>query len=169
MALAVGLGMTIDEAVSHVGLTRQTYYAHVGKHPEFFDKWKAKAELLADKTVAARITKLKANDNAEERIKALFGRAFAMTEKVIERAEQQGDAVSLETAMEIHQKITIWASKFVAQEAAKRVEVTGAVLHGHVALQDDTVAALADLHRHMRTIPSIAGAITVHAEHQSSS
>lgn len=164
MAIAVGLGMTIEEAADAVGLTRHTYYAHQKQDPELFDKWISYGSTIGDKTVGLRIAKINASEKAEDRIKTLFGRAFAITEKVIEKAEALGDNITIDAAMEIHQKITVWAARFTAQEAAKVVKVSGGVLHGHVMLQDDTVSALGSLMQHMGTIPSIAGAVEINAE-----
>ena len=34
--------------------------------------------------------------------------------------------------MEIHNKITVWASKYAASEAPKRVQFDGSVQHAHI-------------------------------------
>jgi hypothetical protein len=72
--------------------------------------------------------------SAEERIKALFTRSLRLTERVLQKAEEQGDAVSLDEAKYIHENIAKWAAKFAASEAPKRMQVEGSHTHTHVAV-----------------------------------
>lgn len=74
-------------------------------------------------------------ERAEDRIKAVFDRSLRLTERLLQQAEmaseQPGEGV-LPLLMEIHKNITVWAGKFAASEAPKRVEMKGSIDHAHI-------------------------------------
>lgn len=170
MAIAVGLGMTVEQAAESAGLQRATYYQRHEKNPDFYNKWKSYTESAAEKTLALRIGAAKAAQSAEDKIVSRLDDALKITDRIVKELTTDDNAgrcdecgrLSTDTLKDLiagQKAITQWVGKFAASEAPKRLQVSGAVMHGHVALQDDTVAALAGLMQHMRAIPALATSI----------
>lgn len=71
-------------------------------------------------------------ESAEERIKRLFDRSLRLSEKALQKAEAEGDEITYEKLVQIHENFTKWASKYAASEAPKRMQFEGSVQHSHV-------------------------------------
>lgn len=176
-AVLDGLGFTVEKASERIGVTRQTHYNDVGVDPEFFRDLSSFVSTLKDEVIATEISRRQTALKAEDRIKAVFDRSFRITERLIDKAEEMGDEITVEQAMEIHKNITMWAAKFAASEAPKRVEVKGAFDHKHqVVIHDETVAALAFLNDHMTSkvlphsnLPALPEAQVIDVEHSPAS
>lgn len=156
LAVAVGLGLTIDAACEFVGCSRQTYYDHEKGAKELFDEFKSYGVALAEKTIAHRLTKSKAIDVAGDKILARFDRALAITDRlfkkleVMEREGKEVDEASFDQLLEGHKHLTKWISQYAASKAPTRVSLTGEFLLGHVVLHDETVDSITDYLGHLR-------------------
>lgn len=170
LAFAVGCGMTVDEAVEVAGVSRSSYYSRSNTHADLYGAWIAFGEMVAAKTVALRIGAAKAVEKHEDRIVSRLDGALKITDKVIRELTSDDDRgrctecrrLTPQTIKELiagHRAITTWAAKYAASEMPKRIQHSGAFLHGHVALQDDTVAGLAALQEHMLGIPTLLPAL----------
>ena len=157
LAITAGAGMPIETLTAHCGVATQTYYNRL-EDPDaktYFDHWKAFTAAAVEKEVERRVRKIESAQSNEAKIGAIFTRALALTEKALEKAEKLGDEATLDGLVEIHSKITVWASKFAASEAPKRVEIGGKVQHVHV-LVDDTVnriSAFAEKYDSLNMLP----------------
>lgn len=90
---------------------------------------------------------------AQERVSALFDRAFLITERLIQKAEDLGDLITLEQAMDIHKNLTVWAGKHVVSEAPKRLEVDQKHEVTHRMVPSTIFAALENVMREQRALP----------------
>lgn len=126
----LGVGLSIEKTAEHLGIHANTVRKHLdGENRQLIFTVKAEVEtLLAAQTAK---TVVSAAAKAEDRIKSVFDRSLVLTEKAISKAEDKGDDITLAELMEIHNKITVWSSKFAAQEAPKTLKVDGAVQHNH--------------------------------------
>lgn len=141
-AICRGLGLTVEETVSACGLSsNQTYYNRTAKDAARFDALRTFTEARAEQIVAKRVGKISTSVSNEERIGQLFGRALALSERLLSKAEEKGDDITLDELSEIHKTFTQWAAKYAASEAPKRIQVGGQVEHVHV-LADETVDRL---------------------------
>ncbi len=134
VAIAFGFGSTDAEAA-----------AFAEKSIASAKRWKTDPEVRqVTEAVAAYLSIYKSKqvkdavsdavESAEARIKRMFDRSLKLTERVLAKAEEQGDSVSLDEAKYIHENIAKWAAKFVASEAPKRMQVEGSHTHTHVAV-----------------------------------
>lgn len=111
-----------------------------GKSLSTVKRWKTDPEIIrvseavaayksidASKRVKNAVTE--AVGNAEDRIRRIFDRATRLTERAVERVEALGDNATIEELMEMHKQITVWASKYAASEAPKRISVEGTMEH----------------------------------------
>lgn len=139
IAICFGLGMKQNETADALGVIRQTVAAHIEENQQFFDLIIPFVKAL-DTSRASKNVSLVA-EKAETRIKRMFDRSFRITERLIEKAEKLGDDITIKEAMEIHDKITVWSSKFAASEAPKRFD--GTTTHTEIhKLDDDTITRL---------------------------
>ena len=133
IAICLGLDMTQQETAEAVGVSRATVYSHLATNTRFFDYATACVRTINAMRVSKSVTQV--TDRAEMRIKKLFDRAFIVTERLVAKAEKMGDEITWEKAMEFHKALTIWASKFSASEAPKRLDLTST--HTDVLKIDD--------------------------------
>lgn len=101
--------------------------------------------------------------SASERMKGVFDKSFQLTERLIKKAESMGDDISLETLMDIHKNLTVWATRYTLSEAPKRIQMSGGQIHAHVF-----IGSLKEAENIIRTrdmlgaaAPAIEGAIDV--------
>jgi len=134
IAICFGLDQTQNATADLLGVTRQTVANHVSANPTFFDILVPFVKTLEATRQSKNVTLVA--EKAELRIKRMFDRAFAITERLIKKAEDLGDKITIEQAMEIHSKITVWASKFTASEAPKRSDQT--TTHTEIHKMDDS-------------------------------
>lgn len=135
IATCVGLGMNMTQAGAHLGCGPQTVSNRIKARPEFYERAVAdvqaalavvKAEAITDVTGAIE----KRADAREAKIKAVFDRAIRLTERAIDLAENDPN-LSMTKLLEMHTTITVWASKFSATEAPKRLQMEGGATIRH--------------------------------------
>ena len=140
-AVARGMGLTLAKAADFAGVT-----------PTSLDLWQKLPEFTRVVTIVSACKALdlagviqKANLTAETRIRGVFERSLIMTERAIQKVEDLGDEATLATLMDMHAKVTVWASKFAASEAPKRLEVDSQtqVTHRHVLSLPDAMHLMA--------------------------
>lgn len=73
--------------------------------------------------------------DANERMTDVFDRAFALSEKLLNKAEALGDGATVEQLADIHKNFTMWAAKYKLSEAPKRLRHEGSVSHLHGVIQ----------------------------------
>lgn len=123
VAAAIGFGLTIEKTAEFAGVSGSTV-----------KRWKDDPEIKGVAAiVSAGLSVWRAlnvdselaniNETAEKRIKRLFDRSFLLSEQALKRAEMDGDKVTLEQLMAIHENFTKWAAKYAASEAPKRLDV----------------------------------------------
>lgn len=151
VALCLGLGMTQEQTAEYLGCVRQTIGNHLDKNSKFFDRAINEVQTIKARAVTPVVNEV--IEVAEERIKKLFNRAFAITEKVVSKAEGLGDDITLAQALEIHKSLTQWAAKFAASEAPRRVQLEGKVQHNHVQVPAALFAALEGVMREQKLLP----------------
>ncbi len=151
LAVCLGLGMSQLKSAEYVGITDRTLLRHKANSPEFFDRnvafVRGVKENALTNIVAAR------SEQAEDRIKGLFNRAFKLTEKAIERAEKDQDDLTLAELIKIHKEFTVWSASFAASQAPKRVEVKGEVEHTHSLVPASVFAAIQGVMREQKLLP----------------
>lgn len=121
--------MSVEATAAHLGFHANTIRKHIDGNKQFIFTVKAEVETLLAVQTSKTVVEVKAR--AEDRVKNVFGRALTLTEKAIKKAEDKGDDITLEELMDIHNKITVWSSKFIVSEAPKHLKVGGEVIHTH--------------------------------------
>lgn len=157
IAVCLGLGMSQEKCAEHLGITRQTIFNHTKKDPEFFQSAVATVKAIRDLTQTANISS--AALAAEDRIKSFFDRSFRLSEQLLTEAEQNGaDPAQL---MEIHKNFTMWAAKFAASEAPKRMKFEGSIEHEHKLIDATVIARLEAVMREQKLLPETIDAEVV--------
>lgn len=160
----LGLGLTWEEAADQLGVSRNTLYNRSAKNPTQFEAIRSKvaaAVATRDAKTLSQATGKTADmvATAHDRISGIFDKSFRLTERLIQKAEAEGDDVSLDRLMEIHKNITVWSSKFIVSEAPKRLQMEGNVEHSHRMVSDDTIQRLTTFmakHQALLTAPADA-------------
>lgn len=132
IGIAFGFGFSNPEAGSFAEVSESTA-KRVKTNPEIVRVTEAVASALSiykSKQLKNAVTE--AVGSAEDRIKRLFDRSLRLSERALERAEEQGDQISYEQLVEIHETFTKWASKYTVSEAPKRMEFEGKQTTTHV-------------------------------------
>lgn len=130
-AVAFGFGATQEEAAEFCGKSVSTAKRHK-EDPvlkQISEAIAAYKSIQESKQVKSAVSE--AIESAEERIKRLFDKATRLTERAVQKVEDKGDEATVEELMEMHKQITVWASKYTASEAPKRLQVEGSVQHEH--------------------------------------
>lgn len=156
-AVAFGFGLTNEKTAEFAGVSVSTIKRwkddpEIKRVGSVIDACQTVAKSLAIKDSVSDVV-----SSAEDRIKAVFDRSLKLTERAIKNAEDAGNDLSLAELMEIHNKITIWASKYAASEAPKRMQYEGSVQHAHVH-----VVGFAEARRMLETAKEIDSAIGQH-------
>lgn len=122
--------MTQEAAATYLNCTRQTIQNHLKRSPDFFSPSIASVRAIKNSLTSGSVAEVV--EEAQTRIKRMFDRSFLLSEKLLERAEELGDEASIEQLMEIHKNMTMWAAKFAASEAPKRLKVEGGATIEHI-------------------------------------
>ncbi len=131
-AVARGLGFS-HAKVAEFSCVSESTVKRWQSTPEYDSLVSVVAECNAIfRSTATQETLADATKSAAERVASLFDRAFKLTEKLIAKAEQDGDSATIEDLMEIHKNITVWAAKHVVSEAPKRMQIESTNKHEHV-------------------------------------
>jgi hypothetical protein len=153
IGVALGMGNTPHNVGELAGITDRTV-DHWKKDPEV--QWVQ--QIVAEIHSCSRAAMVQREAiSASERIKWVFDRSFAITERAIDRVEALGDEAKHADLMEIHKSITMWAAKFVVSEAPKRLEVDSKseVTYQHVVSLSEANNMLARREEVFRVRPAI--------------
>jgi DNA-binding CsgD family transcriptional regulator len=152
IGICLGSGMSPERAATHLGVAANTVRNHIATNGDYILKVKSETETILAVNAAKKVADVVGT--AEERIKGLFDKAFRLTERAIQKAEDKGDDIELSELMEIHNRITVWASKFAASEAPKRLEVNGSVEQVHTLSGDVVDRLTAFMQKHQNLLPA---------------
>jgi hypothetical protein len=162
LALCAGFGLSVERMLEVCDINSpQTFYNRQRKWPEHFERWRSWSDRALIAAVDARVKKAEDTQKAESRITEVFARSLRLTEKLLDRAEREGDKASEKLLFRVHNDITKWAGTYAASTAPKRIQLTGEVHHTH-EIADETfsrVAAFATKYERLLPEPEPAPAL----------
>jgi hypothetical protein len=127
MAIAHGLGLTAEDAADAAGLSRGSFYQRSDKKPDFYEKWRSWASMIAARTIAKEVVKAKSSASNEEKLVQRFDAALSILDKAIQKVDSLGDEATLKDLNAAVRNITHFVAKFAASEAPKRIDISGKV------------------------------------------
>ena len=161
IGIALGAGMSVEKAAEFVGIAPNTLRAHLDTNGTYILAVKAETETALALTASKKVQDVV--KPAEDRIKSFFDRSFRLSERALAEAERQADEaekggadnkVDLKALMAIHKDFTVWAAKFSASEAPKRMEMTGSVEQVHTLSGDVMDRLTGFMTRHQNLLPA---------------
>jgi hypothetical protein len=145
--------MGVEKAAEHVGIAPNTVRAHLDTNRQYIFTVKSEVEAILAVSAARKVEEIV--KPAEDRIKSFFDRSFRLSEKALQRAEEMGDDIDPKLLVAIHKDFTVWASKFAASEAPKRLQMEGSVQHDHRLIGEATIERLTSfMAKHDRLLPA---------------